>query len=110
MYAYQRRTYTINASHPGTEIWASASAALASADLLLRGEMESYAEQLRRVAVALFDCATLHNLQNNNLDDALPEVSPQYVSWGFTDELGWAAAWLYDATRDERYADAFKVC
>lgn len=34
-FAYQRRTYSINAGKPGVEIWASASAALAAAHQLL---------------------------------------------------------------------------
>ena len=36
-------------------------------------------------------------------------MSPQYESWGFSDELGWAAAWLYDATKEEAYLSAFYV-
>ena len=41
-------------------------------------------------------------------DAGLPEAAPQYKSFGFSDELGWAAAWLYDATREMRYLDEFK--
>ena len=34
---------------------------------------------------------------------------PQYRSNGFSDELGWAAAWLHTATAEERYARDFQA-
>ena len=74
-FAHQRRTYSIDASRPGTEIWASASAALAAAHLLLRDEDASYSADLLQVAAALFKCASNHNPLNANLQDSLPEVS-----------------------------------
>ncbi|KAL1522846.1 hypothetical protein AB1Y20_017813 [Prymnesium parvum] len=108
-YARQRRTYSIDADRPGTEAWAGASAALAAAHQLLARDDPPYAARLLQVARKLFSCATAHNPLNAKLQEALPQVSPQYTSWGFSDELGWAAAWLYDATHEEQYADAFKV-
>ena len=108
-FASQRRTYSIDADRPGTEVWAAASAALAAAHQLLAADDAAYAAKLLHVAQALFACATEHNPLNTRLQESMPEVSPQYTSWGFSDELGWAAAWLYDATQDPQYADAFKV-
>ena len=109
-FAHQRRTYAINSTHPGIEIWASASAALAAAHILLRDDDLAYAAQLLGVSRALFECASDPAI---NPSDAylqlagLPEVSPQYSSFGFSDELGWASAWLYDATTLPRYLNAF---
>eukprot|EP00965_Chrysotila_dentata_P126742 4191606-Pleurochrysis_carterae.AAC.1 len=37
------------------------------------------------------------------------QVELQYKSWGFSDELGWAAAWLYDATKEAAYAADFEL-
>lgn len=79
-YAAQRRTYTINATHPGTEVWASASAALAAAHMLFRESDAEYAERLLAVALPLYACAAspLHNPSNLFLQDAgLPEASPR---------------------------------
>ena len=130
-YASQRRTYSINSTNPGIEIWASASAALSAAHMLLRddggrsdggpssaGSSSSldadavlYAAELLVVSKALYGCAAdpSHNRGDAFLQHAgLPEVAPQYASFGFSDELGWASAWLYDATKDAGYLAAFQ--
>ena len=108
-------------------IWAQASAALAASSLLLaddgggggergegggggeRGERGAYAAALLRRAVQLYDCAMAHNPSNATLQASLPAVLPQYRSNGFSDELGWAAAWLHTATAEERYARDFQA-
>ena len=139
-YAWQRRTWTIDADTPGTEIWAGASAALAAAHLLLRRHSprdEPYLASLLRVSKALYACAVAHNPQWQRLQATrthrpdiqsppsnLPSprwlssrarqatlyaVAPQYRSYGCADELGWAAAWLSDATGDAGYAAAFRA-
>jgi hypothetical protein len=56
----------------------------------------------------LYTCAVRHNPGNALLQDHLPEAAPQYTSWGFSDELGWAAAWLYSATGEAQYSNDFK--
>lgn len=50
-----------------------------------------------------------HNPSNATLQASLPAVLPQYRSNGFSDELGWAAAWLHTATAEERYALDFQA-
>lgn len=100
-------------------IWAQASAALAASSLLLadeggggggeRGERGAYAAALLRRAVQLYGCAMTHNPSNATLQASLPAVLPQYRSNGFSDELGWAAAWLHTATAEERYALDFEA-
>ena len=97
-------------------IWAQASAALAASSLLLaddgggeRGERGAYAAVLLQRAVQLYGCAVTHNPHNATLQASLPAVLPQYRSNGFSDELGWAAAWLHTATAEERYALDFQA-
>lgn len=111
-FAWQRRTYWVNSSRPGIEIWASASAALAAAHLLFRQDDHAYSSTLLRTSRKLFECAAdgNHNPENAFLQAAgLPEVAPQYASFGFSDELGWASAWLYDATRSPAYLLTYEV-
>jgi len=107
-YASQRQTFAIDASHPGTEIWAGASAALAAAAVLLRDTYAGYASKLLAISRRLYKCARKHNRDNALLQEALPEVYPQYPSYGLGDELGWASAWLLHATRERAYADHFR--
>ena len=127
-YAQQRRTYAIDADSPGTEIWAGASAALAATHLLLRrrsrGEAAGrgtgaasadaeqdlglYLERTINASRALYACAMRHNPTHQRLQAALYEAAPQYSSFGGADELGWASAWLYDATRLPEYAADFR--
>ncbi len=101
---------------PSRRIWAQASAALAASSLLLaddgggeRGERGAYAAVLLQRAVQLYGCAVTHNPHNATLQASLPAVLPQYRSNGFSDELGWAAAWLHTATAEERYALDFQA-
>lgn len=114
-FAHQRRTYAIDARTPGAEIWAGASAALAATHMLLRrsddpvGEVgDQYMDRLLGTSQALYECAVAHAPMGGRLQSFLWVVSPQYKSWGASDELGWAAAWLYDATRLSRYANDFE--
>ena len=112
-FAHQRRTHAIDARTPGAEIWAGASAALAATHLLLRRSAapaegdDDYMDRLLSTSQALYECAVTHAPRGGRLQSYLYVVSPQYKSWGASDELGWAAAWLFDATRLARYADEF---
>ena len=73
------------------------------------GQRGAYAAALLQRAVQLYGCAVAHNPQNATLQASLPAVLPQYRSNGFSDELGWAAAWLHTATAEERYALDFQA-
>ena len=109
-FASQRRTYAVNASRPGNEYWAQASAALAASSMFLAESDAKYAAALLERSRRLFGCATdpSINPRNETLQVYLPEASPQYESHGFSDELGWAAAWLYAATAEPQFAAAFE--
>jgi endoglucanase len=52
-FAHQRRTYKIDAQHPGNEVWAAAAAALAAAHVLLVDDDFAYSAQLLGVSRAL---------------------------------------------------------
>jgi endoglucanase len=52
-FAHQRRTYKIDSTHPGNEIWAAAAAALAAAHVLLVDDDFAYSAQLLGVSHAL---------------------------------------------------------
>ena len=81
-YASQRQTYAVDSARPGIEIWASASAALSAAHLLLRDDEGAYAARLLKTSKTLFACAAdpRHNPSNDFLQHAgLPEVAPQYA-------------------------------
>uniref|UniRef100_A0A7S4BTL1 Endoglucanase n=1 Tax=Chrysotila carterae TaxID=13221 RepID=A0A7S4BTL1_CHRCT len=108
-FAGDRRTYAIDSRRPGTEVWAQASAALASAAIVFTRTSNAYSSRLLATAKTLYRCAKQSNPSNALLQDSLPEVEPQYKSWGFSDELGWAAAWLYDATKEAAYAADFEL-
>jgi len=91
------------------QVWAQASAALASAAIVFTRTSNAYSSRLLATAKTLYRCAKQSNPSNALLQDSLPEVEPQYKSWGFSDELGWAAAWLYDATKEAAYAADFEL-
>jgi len=76
--------------------------------MLLRDHDAAYAATLLETSRELYSCAISHRDVGTLLQDGLPEVLPQYRSWGYSDELGWGAAWLYDATGEERYRDDFR--
>ncbi|CAO2175561.1 unnamed protein product [Urochloa humidicola] len=95
-----RTLYKITESSPGSEAAGEASAALAAAYLVFRdGRDKSFATQLLAASRSLFDFA-------NNYRGSYQLSCPFYCSYsGYQDELQWAAAWLYRATRDSKYLE-----
>jgi hypothetical protein len=71
-------------------------------------EDSQYASRLLTKSRQLYTCAMRPRSGRPLLQDAVPEVLPQYKSWGSEDELGWATAWLYSATKEEKYSQDFK--
>ncbi|TVU06273.1 hypothetical protein EJB05_49476 [Eragrostis curvula] len=95
-----RTLYKITASSPGSEASGEASAALAAAYLVFRDDRDkTFATQLLGASRSLFDFA-------NNYRGSFQSSCPFYCSYsGYQDELLWASAWLFKATRDSKYLD-----
>uniref|UniRef100_A0A0E0EL86 Endoglucanase n=1 Tax=Oryza meridionalis TaxID=40149 RepID=A0A0E0EL86_9ORYZ len=95
-----RTLYKITADSPGSEAAAEASAALAAAYVALKDDGDTaFSSRLLAASRSLFDFA-------NNYRGSFQSSCPFYCSYsGFQDELLWASAWLFKATRDAKYLD-----
>ncbi|PON39179.1 Glycoside hydrolase [Parasponia andersonii] len=96
----KRPIIQINTSFPGTEVAAETAAAMASASLVFKKVNSSYSNLLLMHAQQLF---TFADTYKGSYSASIPQVQEFYNSTGYGDELLWAAAWLYHATRDELY-------
>ncbi|KAL1552296.1 cellulase [Salvia divinorum] len=97
-----RTVLKVDQSTPGTEIVAETSAAFAAASVVFGDLDRRYASLLTNRAKALFDLA-------KNYKGTYDGECPFYCSnSGFNDELLWAAAWLYYATKTPVYLDYLK--
>ncbi|KAL6644328.1 hypothetical protein ACP70R_015936 [Stipagrostis hirtigluma subsp. patula] len=90
----------ITQDSPGSEAAGEAAAALAAAYMVFKDDREkAFATQLLAASRSLFDFA-------NNYRGSFQSSCPFYCSYsGFQDELLWASAWLFRATRDRKYLD-----
>ncbi|MEM8611646.1 MAG: glycoside hydrolase family 9 protein, partial [Cyanobacteria bacterium P01_H01_bin.105] len=96
-----RPAYSIDPDNPGSDLAAETAAALAAASILFRSTDPSYADRLLDNAKQLYAFADTYR---GRYSDSIPEVQDFYNSWsGYTDELAWGAAWLYQATRERPY-------
>ncbi|XP_066352221.1 endoglucanase 20-like [Miscanthus floridulus] len=95
-----RTLYKITQSSPGSEAAGEVAAALAAAYLVFRDDRDkTLATQLLTASRSLFDFA-------NNYRGSYQLSCPFYCSYsGHQDELQWASAWLYRATKDSKYLD-----
>ncbi|KAK9698537.1 hypothetical protein RND81_08G111200 [Saponaria officinalis] len=94
-----RTVYKITPSSPGTEAAADASAALAAASIVFKKVDSNYSTRLLQHAQSLFDLGDKYR-------GSYSASCPFYCSYsGYQDELLWAAAWLYKATRASKYAN-----
>ncbi|WOL01906.1 hypothetical protein Cni_G10625 [Canna indica] len=89
-----RTSYKVDASNPGSDVAAETAAALAAASIAFSRVKRDYAATLLTHAKQLFDFARNHRGTFSN---------QFYQSSGDEDEILWAAAWLYRATRDNAY-------
>ncbi|KAL0379155.1 UNVERIFIED_CONTAM: Endoglucanase 24 [Sesamum radiatum] len=97
----ETRTLTqVNTSYPGSDVAAETAAAMASASLVFRSTNSAYSVLLLEHARKLF---TFADSYRGSYSISIPKVQDFYNSSGYGDELLWAAAWLYHATRDESY-------
>ncbi|XP_068646688.1 endoglucanase 24-like [Aristolochia californica] len=96
----------VNTSYPGTEVAAETAAALAAASLVFKDVDSKYSSSLLKHAQQLF---TFADTYRGSYSVSIPKVQTYYNSTGYTDELLWAASWLYHATGDRSYFDYVTV-
>ncbi|KAH6787327.1 glycosyl hydrolase 9B10 [Perilla frutescens var. hirtella] len=100
-----RTIYKIDDQHPGSDLAGETASALAAASVAFRHSNPSYSNQLINHAKQLFEFARNHRGQYQN---SIPAAGQFYSSSGYEDELLWAAAWLRQATNDNRYLEFIK--
>ncbi|XP_077995022.1 endoglucanase E-4-like [Glandiceps talaboti] len=99
----ERPPYRVNTSVPGSDVAGSTSAALASVSLAYLDKDANYSKRLLDAAKVLFEFAdTYRGFFREAFED--PEAKSVYTTGDhYTDEIGWAAIWLYKATGEEYY-------
>ncbi|KAF1896746.1 hypothetical protein Lal_00034446 [Lupinus albus] len=95
-----RTAYRIDEEHPGSDVAGETAAALASASIAFSPYNSSYSALLLVHAKQLF---TFADRFRGIYDNSIYSAHQFYASSGYSDELLWAAAWLYEATGDEYY-------
>jgi endoglucanase len=97
----------INSTNPSSEILGESAAALAATSVIFAEKDKVYSDKLLAHAIDLYTRATTH--QGSYMTSTHPNLKTLkewYPSSIYTDELGWAASWLYSATKDEQYHTA----
>ncbi|PIA62146.1 hypothetical protein AQUCO_00200269v1 [Aquilegia coerulea] len=97
-----RTSYKIDAQHPGSDLAAETSAALAASSIAFAKSNANYSSLLLTHAKQLFDFA---KSSRGLYSDSIPVAQKFYKSRGDEDELLWAASWLYRATNNGSYMD-----
>ncbi|XP_034203275.1 endoglucanase 5 [Prunus dulcis] len=95
-----RTAYKIDENHPGSDLAGETAAALASAAIAFQPYNSSYSALLLVHAKQLF---TFADRFRGLYDESIGSAKNFYTSSGYSDELLWAAAWLYQATNEEYY-------
>ncbi|XP_019187888.1 PREDICTED: endoglucanase 5 [Ipomoea nil] len=95
-----RTAYKLDPKNPGSDLAAETAAAMAAASLAFQPYDSAYSYLLLVHAKQLFSFADRFR---GLYDDAIPSATQFYTSSGYSDELLWAAAWLYRATKDDYY-------
>ncbi|KAG8936280.1 hypothetical protein FRC02_003216 [Tulasnella sp. 418] len=94
----------INSTNPSSEILGESAAALAAAAVIFADSDKAYSDLVLGHAKDLYTRGKTYN--GTYMDSKHPNqqtVKGWYPSSIYTDELAWAAAWLYIATKDETY-------
>ncbi|XP_031272427.1 endoglucanase 5 [Pistacia vera] len=95
-----REAFKIDQNHPGSDLAGETAAALAAAAIAFKPYNSSYSNLLLVHAKQLF---TFANRFRGLYDDSIKSAHQFYTSSGYSDELLWAATWLYRATNEEYY-------
>ncbi|KAJ7949586.1 Endoglucanase [Quillaja saponaria] len=97
-----RTTYSVDKQNPGSEVTAEIAAALAASSIAFKSTDANYSQLLLSKAMQVFHFA---NTYRGSYNDSIGQAAcPFYCSSsGYMDELLWAAAWLYKATKVSKY-------
>ncbi|KAL8254196.1 hypothetical protein R6Q59_032417 [Mikania micrantha] len=95
-----RTAYKLDTEHPGSDLAGETAAAMAAAAIAFRPYNSSYSDLLLVHAKQLFWFADRFR---GLFTDSIPSAKEFYTSSGYSDELLWAATWLYRATKDASY-------
>nr|ALG64929.1 glycoside hydrolase 9C1 [Populus tomentosa] len=95
-----RTAYKLDQNHPGSDLAGETAAALAASAIAFKPYNSSYSNLLLLHAKQLF---TFADKYRGLYDDSIQNAKQFYTSSGYSDELLWAAAWLYRATDDEYF-------
>ncbi|KAG8892594.1 hypothetical protein FRB99_002605 [Tulasnella sp. 403] len=99
----------VNSTTPSSEILGESAAALAATSVIFADTDKSYSDALLAHAKDLYTRGTTHlgsYMQAGN-DTNWATVKEWYPSSAYWDELAWASAWLFVATKDSQYQAAF---
>ncbi|KAL1806818.1 hypothetical protein ACET3Z_029886 [Daucus carota] len=95
-----RTAYKLDTKNPGSDLAGETAAAFAAASLAFKPYDSSYSNLLLVHAKQLFSFADRFRGLSIN---SIPNSKKFYASSGYEDELLWAAAWLYQATKEDYY-------
>ncbi|KAK6153341.1 hypothetical protein DH2020_012980 [Rehmannia glutinosa] len=95
-----RTAYKLDPENPGSDLAGETAAALAAASLAFKPYDSAYSSLLLVHAKQIFSFA---NRFRGLYDESIENAKQFYTSSGYSDELLWAATWLYRATNDEYY-------
>ena len=95
----ERPSYKVDAKNPGSTVTAECAAALAAGSVVFKDEDKNYSKKCLEEAKAYYDFAVKYQS-----DAGYTEANGYYSSFsGFNDEISYAAAWLYIATKEDQY-------
>lgn len=108
---HERPAFRVDLAHPGPDLAAQTASALAAISLVFRSTEPAYAALLLRHAKELAEFAEATRAPETAIDRSLGRYSDSILdarsfypsTAGAQDDLPWAAAWLYRATKDPVY-------
>ncbi|XP_002739246.1 uncharacterized protein LOC100366322 [Saccoglossus kowalevskii] len=98
----ERPAYKVDEENPGSDVAGGTAAAMAAIAFVFKDRDASYSATLIAHARELF---TFANDFRGLYSTSIPDAAKVYESGGFTDEIIWAACWLYKATGESHYLD-----
>ena len=98
----ERPADKIDMSCPGSDLAGETAAAIAASAIVFQKTDPDYAQRLLRHAQQLYEFADRYR---GKYSDCITDAQEFYKSSGYNDELVWASAWLYQATKEPKYLE-----